>query len=78
MTSYLVAAAAGLFLTYPNTEVANARIEAVADRGPIAELTVACPRGTGIISFAKGDRLFCLPSKRCTPSLAIAIRRLCK
>ncbi|MEL6872345.1 MAG: hypothetical protein AAFO62_06060 [Pseudomonadota bacterium] len=78
MTSFLTAAAAGLFLTYPNTEVATAKIEAVADRGPIAELTIACPRGTGIISFAKGERVYCLPSGRCTPSLAIAIRRLCK
>ena len=72
------AAAAGNFATYPGLDDPGARVEAVLDRGLIFELIVRCEEGTGIISFAKTDRKYCLPSGRCTTSFDLAVRRLCR
>ncbi|MEL6290739.1 MAG: hypothetical protein AAFQ44_02970 [Pseudomonadota bacterium] len=72
------AAVAGNFATYPGMNTPGSRVEAVLDRGMIFELIVRCEDGTGIISFAKNDRKYCLPSGRCTTSFDVAVQRLCR
>ena len=78
MSIWLVAAAAaGSFVDYPAFLNPGSRIEAVLDRGPIAELIVKCPGGTGILSYSKVERLYCTPVRGCTPDLKKAINRTC-
>lgn len=72
-----LAAAAG-FVDYPGFTNPGSAIESVMDRGPIVEIVVRCPAGTGIMSYSKIDRQFCTPGLRCAPGLAPAVRRLCK
>lgn len=74
----LAAAAAGTFTDYPVFLKPQARIEAVLDRGPIAELIVKCPEGTGILSYSKVERVYCTPVRGCTPDLKTAIVRTCR
>lgn len=70
--------AAASFTDYPAFVRPGVRIEAVVDRGPIAELIVRCPRGTGILSYSKVERTFCTPDWRCGQGLDRAIGRLCR
>ncbi|MGQ0672745.1 MAG: hypothetical protein ACT4N2_07700 [Hyphomicrobium sp.] len=72
-----VAAAAGNFVDYPGFLHPGARIEAVLDRGIIAELIVKCPQGSGIVSYSKAEKVFCTPHGGCTPSIKKAIARTC-
>ncbi|MEO0728823.1 MAG: hypothetical protein AAFY64_00395 [Pseudomonadota bacterium] len=69
----------GAFTLYPGyaDHSSGGRIEAFTDRGTIYELIVKCPSGTGIMSFAKSDRMYCVPDGSCTRSLPAAIARTC-
>ena len=79
MSIWLVAAAAaGSFTDYPAFVNPNVRIEAILDRGPINELIVKCPGGSGILSYSKVERLFCTPVSGCTPDLKKALARTCR
>lgn len=71
-------AAAAAFIEYPVFVQPDAQVEAVVDRGPIKELIVRCPRGSGILSYSKIERTFCTPDWRCGPGLEDAIGRLCR
>ena len=35
------------------------RIEAMTDRGPIVEIIVQCPAGTGIMTYSRMEKRFC-------------------
>jgi hypothetical protein len=53
-------------------------IEAYTDRGPIVELIVRCPSGTGIMSFSKIERLYCSSKFKCTAKLQTAVADTCR
>jgi hypothetical protein len=76
-------AAVGLALTanysdYPAFLKAGGVVEAYTDRGPIVEMIVRCPAGTGIISYSKIDRRFCSSKMDCFDGLRAAISRTCE
>ena len=73
----VVAAAAGSYVEYPAFLHPGARIQAVLDRGPIYELIIKCPEGTGILSYSKVEHLYCTPVRGCTANLKTAITRTC-
>ena len=80
MHGIFVAAAATLagFNYYPGFVEGGARVEAIIDRGLIAELVIRCERGTGIIAVSKIERTFCTPKFHCVRSLEQAIRETCR
>ena len=70
-----LAMAAG-FTDYP-AFLKRGVIEAYTDRGPIVEMIVRCPVGTGIISYSKIDHLYCSSKLDCFPRLQPAVSRTC-
>lgn len=79
LLTLVATAATGAFTFYPGftDQQSTMRIEAYTDRGPIYELIVKCPNGTGVMSYAKGDRLYCVPDGTCLRSLQRAMSRTC-
>jgi hypothetical protein len=80
MIGIFVAAATTLagFNYYPGFEENGATVEAIIDKGLIAELVINCRPGTGIIAVSKIERTFCTPKFHCVPSLEQAIRETCR
>lgn len=78
--SLLVAATAttSLFSDYPAFVDTKSRIEAYVDKGPILELIINCPEGTGIVSYSKIERLYCSSKHDCFASLKSASKRTCE
>jgi hypothetical protein len=74
----IAAAAAAHFNYYPGFEAPGQRIDAIIDKGPIAELIVRCPVGTGIIVVSKYDGLFCAPDFTCFKTLKPAFAKTCR
>ena len=75
-------AAVGLALTaiysdYPAFLKRAGVIEAYTDRGPIVEMIIKCPVGTGIMSFSKIEGLYCSSKWKCTPKLQEAVANTC-
>ena len=75
-------AMAGLVMTaiysdYPAFLKRAGLIEAYTDRGPIVELIVRCPTGTGIMSYSKLEHLYCSSKFKCTPHLQAAVANTC-
>ena len=77
---YLIMASAisGNFSVYPGFVTPGQTLEAIIDRGPIVELIVRCERGTGILSYSKLDRAFCVPDMTCYTTLDRAMAKLCR
>ena len=75
-------AAVGLALTsiysdYPAFLKRSGVIEAYTDRGPIVEMIVRCPVGTGIMSYSKIEQLYCSSKWKCTAKLLDAVSNTC-
>lgn len=75
-------AAVGLALTaiysdYPGFLKRAGIIEAYTDRGPIIEMIIRCPAGTGIMSYSKLEKLYCSSKWKCTPKLVEAVANTC-
>lgn len=70
--------AGAIFSEYPVFLGKDSPIEAVIDRGPIAELIVKCPVGAAIFSYSKVDRQYCTPKARCFYDLKKAIDDSCR
>ncbi len=70
-------AAAAIFSDYPAFLKKGGIIEAYTDRGPIVELIVRCPVGTGIISYSKIDRRYCSSKMYCFDHLRPAVSQTC-
>jgi hypothetical protein len=75
-------AIAGLALTaiysdYPAFLKRGGTIEAYTDRGPIIELIVRCPSGTGILSYSKVEKLYCSSKLNCSNELRVAVSDTC-
>jgi hypothetical protein len=66
------------FTHYPGFVKRHAVIEAATDKGLIVELIVRCPGQPGVLTYSKGDALFCGPDHRCSADLETAVRRLCR
>lgn len=67
-----------IFSDYPGFVDPTAAVEAYFDRGPILELIIKCPEGTGIVSYSKIERLFCSSKRDCFASLKSASKRTCE
>jgi hypothetical protein len=61
----------------PPAVLAQPRVEAATDRGPIVEMIVRCPKGTAIISYSKIERLYCSPKHTCNRSLGVVLAKSC-
>jgi hypothetical protein len=70
-------ALAASYTDYPAFRGAGGVVEAWTDRGPLVELIVKCPIGTGIISYSKIERLYCSSKHGCYPRLATAFDETC-
>jgi hypothetical protein len=62
----------------PRAALAQPRVEATVDRGPIVEMIVRCPSGTAIISYSKMERLYCSPKHACSRALGSIVARTCE
>ena len=76
-------AAVGLAMTaiysdYPAFVGRGGVVEAYTDRGPIVELIVRCPVGTGIMSYSKIERLYCSSKAHCSSTLKSAVADTCR
>ena len=76
-------AAAGFMLTavytdYPAFLRRAGIIEAYTDRGPIVEMIVRCPAGTGIMSYSKLERVYCSSKLKCSATLKAAVADTCR
>jgi hypothetical protein len=67
-----------IYTDYPAFLKSAGVIEAYTDRGPIVELIVRCPTGTGIMSFSKIERLYCSSKFKCTARLQTAVADTCR
>ncbi len=66
-----------IFSDYPAFLKRGGVIEAYTDKGPIVELIVRCPEGTGIMSYSKIERLYCSSKMRCSAALRTAVADTC-
>lgn len=73
----LYAILTAIFSDYPVFLNKGAEVEAYTDRGPIVELIVRCPAGTGIISYSKIDKRYCSSKFICSPDIRAAIDNTC-
>lgn len=80
MLGIFVAAATSLsgFNYYPGFEKDGVVVDAIIDKGLIAEVVIRCERGTGIIAVSKIERTFCTPAFRCHKSLRQAVEETCR
>lgn len=73
----LYAVLVAIFSDYPAFSHRDTEVEAYTDRGPIIELIVRCPAGTGIISYSKIDQRYCSSKFKCSPDMRSAIDNTC-
>ena len=70
-------AAAAIFSDYPAFLKKGGTVEAYTDRGPIVEMIVRCPDGSGIISYSKIDKQYCSSKMHCYGRLNMAVADTC-
>ncbi len=70
-------ALAAIYSDYPSFVKRGGVVEAYTDRGPIVELIVRCPAGTGIVSYSKLEKLYCSSKLDCYSGLKAAVARTC-
>ena len=68
---------AAIFSDYPAFLKTSGVIEAYTDRGPIVEMIVRCPVGTGILSYSKIEGLYCSSKHGCFRNLKPAVEQTC-
>ncbi len=76
-TTGLMLALAAIYSDYPAFLKRGGVVEAYTDRGPIVELIVRCPAGTGIVSYSKLEKLYCSSKLDCFSGLKAAVARTC-
>lgn len=74
----VTAATSGIYSDYPGLLDRTALVEATIDRGPIVEMIVKCPGGTGILSYSKIERRYCSSKHTCFDGLGTAVRDTCR
>ncbi len=70
-------AIAPVYSDYPGFVNKNVLVEAYTDLGPIVEMIVKCPSGTGIISYSKIEKLYCSSKLDCFKGIHAAVQRTC-
>ncbi|MFN0218623.1 MAG: hypothetical protein ACKVP4_07405 [Hyphomicrobium sp.] len=70
-------ALAAFFTDYPVFLKRGVVVEAWTDRGPILELIIRCPVGTGIISYSKIENIYCSSKHGCFPRMQSAVSETC-
>lgn len=75
MTAWMMAS---IFSDYPGFLNNGRLVEAYTDRGPVVELIVRCPVGTGIMSYSKIEGLYCSSKHNCSPALRTAVDDTCR
>lgn len=70
-------AMAPIYSDYPAFVNKNVLVEAYTDLGPIVEMIVKCPTGTGIISYSKVEKLYCSSKLDCFTGIYAAVARTC-
>jgi hypothetical protein len=76
--SVLTYALAAGFTDYPVFIAPDNVVEAVTARGPLLELIVRCPDGTGILSYSKIEALFCSSKHVCFADWRAAVADTCR
>ena len=71
-------ALAAIYSDYPAFLNRSSAVEAYTDLGPIVEMIVRCPAGTGILSYSKVENLYCSSKHACFPKLQPAIADTCR
>jgi hypothetical protein len=66
------------FSDYPAFVKPNAVVQAYTDKGPIVEMIVRCPEGSGIMSYSKIERLYCSAKHTCFLQLREAVSDTCR
>lgn len=76
----IVAAAATttIFTDYPGFVNPNSTVQSYPDKGPIIEIVVRCPAGSGILSYSKIERVYCSAKHRCFAALSPAVDHTCR
>lgn len=69
---------AAIYTDYPGFLRQHGVVEAYTDRGPIYELIVRCPSGTGILSYSKIDGKYCSAKGSCTLEFGAALADTCR
>ncbi len=79
MFAFVVAATSltTIYSDYPVFAGRGGPVEAYTDKGPIVEMIVRCPGGTGIMSYSKSERVYCSSKHRCMASLDAALEDTC-
>jgi hypothetical protein len=70
-------ALAAIYSDYPAFLKRSGVVEAYTDRGPIVEMIVRCPQGTGIISYSRIDNRYCSSKMHCFDRLNAAVAETC-
>ena len=79
MSPFVIFAATSttIFSDYPGFVDTRATVEAFTDRGPVVELIIKCPGGSGILTYSKIEHLYCSSKHSCFSSLRAAARDTC-
>ena len=64
--------------TYSGFVTPGVTVEAIVDKGPIAELIVRCQIGTAIVSYSKMERSYCTLRLKCHASLESVLAETCR
>ena len=72
------AATTNIYSDYPGLLHPRAVVQAYFDKGPIVEIVVRCPAGSGILSYSKMERVYCSAKHRCFAALSPAVDHTCR
>ena len=66
-----------IYTDYPAFLKRGGLIEAYTDRGPIVEVIIRCPVGTGIMSYSKIEDVWCSSKLKCFTEMKTAVSDTC-
>lgn len=72
------AATTNIYSDYPGLLHPRSMVQAYLDKGPIVEIVVRCPVGSGILSYSKLEKLYCSSKHDCFRSLESATHDTCR
>lgn len=54
------------------------RLDIFHDNGLVTEFAVRCGQVRGILTYSRGEQLFCGPQMRCSPSKLAVLASICR
>jgi hypothetical protein len=78
VSTFAAIALSAPFILYSPPGGRAPKVEATIDKGPILEMIVRCPVGTGILTYSKVEKLYCGPRGGCDKRLEPIVQRLCR